>query len=62
MIWLDVWKNLLNKKIRVVQKDGFVKIGILIDYDANFITLSFDNGDKNYINRDSILSFQEVEK
>jgi len=62
VIWLDVWKNLLNKKIRVVQKDGFVKIGILIDYDANFITLSFDNGDKNYINRDSILSFQEVEK
>jgi len=62
VIWLDVWKNLLNKKIRIVQKDGFVKIGILINYDANFIILSFDNGDKNYINRDSILSFQEVEK
>jgi small nuclear ribonucleoprotein (snRNP)-like protein len=53
--------SLLNKKVRIVQKDGFVKSGILSGYDKEFIFLIFSNKDKVAIRRDGIMEISEYE-
>ena len=55
MVWVN-WEEFVGKKIKIVQKDGFIKHGILKDVSDNFLTLEFDNGDLNIIKKDFVLS------
>jgi len=54
--------NLLNKKVKVRQKDNFVKKGVLTGYDEMFIYLLFENGEKVAINKDAILEIKELKE
>jgi len=50
----------LNKKVRIRQKDNFIKEGILIGHDNNFIFLLFNTGEKVAIAKDAILEIKEI--
>jgi small nuclear ribonucleoprotein (snRNP)-like protein len=49
-----MFEELLNKKVKVIMKDGFVKYGILIKCENNFIKLLFKNNDFENINLDNV--------
>ena len=36
-----MFEELVGKRVRVVQKDGFVKYGLLTKLDANFLMLEY---------------------
>jgi hypothetical protein len=50
----------LKKKVKVVQKDGFVKSGVFSGYDEEFIFLIFSNGNKVAIRRDGIMEISVI--
>jgi small nuclear ribonucleoprotein (snRNP)-like protein len=50
----------LNKKVRVRQKDNFIKEGILVGHDNNFIFLLFNTGEKVAIAKDAVLEIKEI--
>jgi hypothetical protein len=51
--------SLLKKRVKVVQKDGFIKNGILDGYDEEFIFLIFSNGNKVAIRRDGVMEISK---
>jgi hypothetical protein len=57
MINFDVF---LNKKVKVRQKDNFVKEGILVGHDDNFVFLEFSSGEKVAISKGIIVEIKEV--
>lgn len=50
----------VNQKIRLVQKDGFVKTGILITVNQSYLTLKFENGLRVFVDRNMIVGVEEV--
>lgn len=58
--FLDLFKN---KRVKVVQKDNFIKDGWLRDYDDKFILLEFDDKrgkGRVIISLDFVASIQEL--
>jgi len=55
-----MFEELLNKKVRVVQSDGYVKFGIFEREDSDFIILRFDDGRQDYVNKTQIVSIGGV--
>jgi len=53
---MGVFDKIVNKKVKILQKDGFIKNGIVKDVSDDFITLIFDNGSENLIRKDFIVS------
>ena len=53
--------SLINKNVRVTQKDGFIKSGIFEGWDEDFIFLKFNDGSKVAISRDSIIEIKVME-
>jgi len=49
-----MFEELLNKKVKVIMKDGFVKYGTLIKCENNFIKLLFKNNAFENINLDDV--------
>ena len=54
--------GLVGKRIKVVQKDGFVKFGVFEDYDDKFLYLRFEDGEKVAIAWSYIDCIGEVRK
>jgi len=50
------WERFLGKKVKVVQKDGFIKHGILKEVSEGFIILEFNDGSLNMIKKEFIIS------
>lgn|GEM_PF-3498425 len=55
-VLMGVFDKIVNKKVKILQKDGFIKNGIVKDVSDDFITLIFDNGSENLIRKDFIVS------
>lgn len=55
------FEDSINKFVKVVQKDGFVKHGKLVDVTRGSITLLFSDGRTNSILRDFVSQMEVVE-
>lgn len=55
------WKDFVGKKIRILQKDGFKKDGILKGILDNFLVIEFSDGRQNLINEDFVASIKVSE-
>jgi hypothetical protein len=55
-----VFEELLGKKIRVVQPDGYIKYGTLEKVDGTFLYLRFDSGKLDVLNAMHITSCAEA--
>ncbi len=53
-------ENLLNKPVKVVKKDGYTKLGILVDTDALFVFIQNSSGKIEAIAKDSIERIEVV--
>jgi len=57
---MDVKLNdLIGKKVRIIQDDGFNKTGVLEGHDKNFIFLRFYNGELTTISKNAIREIKE---
>jgi hypothetical protein len=45
-----MFEELKGKNVKVVMRDGFLKFGVLIDYEDNFITLQYKDFTTEHIN------------
>lgn len=59
--YMQMEMKMLNKKVKVVQKDFYVKIGILRQLHDNFIVLEFFNGKEEIISFDRINAISEID-
>lgn len=50
-----------NQQVKIVQKDGFVKSGKLVDEDIMFIKLIFRNGKPHYIEKAEIKTLDPIQ-
>ena len=57
-----VFEELLNRKVRIVQPDGYVKYGTLERVDGAFLYLRYDSGQLDIINSSHITSCAEARK
>lgn len=48
------WNKFLNKKVKIVQKDNFVKFGTVTKFEDGFLTLVYDNGETYDISVDFV--------
>jgi hypothetical protein len=55
-----VFEELVGKKIRIIQKDGFQKIGHLEEVREDFLILLFEGEKLSYVRIDCIASVEEV--
>ena len=53
--------NLKNKRIRIVQKDTFIKSGLCRGYDERFLFLEFNDGSDIAISLDNIIEIKVLE-
>jgi len=53
--------DFINKRVRVRQKDNFVKDGIFLGHDKDFIFLMYDSGERVAIAKDVILEIKVKE-
>jgi hypothetical protein len=49
-------------KVRIVQRDGFVKYGVLLEISEDNVLIKFDDERKEVISRQNIVSCTEVKK
>ena len=54
--------NLKNKRIRIVQKDAFIKSGLCRGYDERFLFLEFNDGSDIAISLDNITEIKVLEE
>lgn len=62
--WLverDFLEKLIGKKIRIIQKDNFTKIGICRGYDERFLFLEFNDGSDVAVSLDNIIEIKILE-
>jgi hypothetical protein len=55
----DIFLDMIGKRVRVVQKDGFVKYGILAGYGPDFLKLQYKDNTLHVIATDKITSCDE---
>ena len=55
-----MFEELLGKKVRIVQTDGYAKYGIFEREDVSFVVLRFDDGRTDFINKAEIVSIGGV--
>jgi len=51
--------NLIGKKVRIIQDDGFNKTGVLEGHDDDFVFLRFYNGELTTISKNAIREIKE---
>ncbi len=56
-----MFEFLINKKVKVVMRDGYLKFGILKRVESNFIEVEYFNGKKEIINLEYVKSLTEFE-
>jgi len=53
--------DLVGKNVKVIQKDGYVTIGKLMDINSSYIALEYFNGRKVIITFQEIKSIKQIE-
>ncbi len=55
---MEVETNLLNRRVVIYKKDGYVKAGFLKSIFDKFVLLRYDSGREEIISTDSIISIK----
>lgn len=58
---LNPYEKFIGKRVKIVQKDNFIKSGICNGYNESFIFLEFDNGTELSISFDTIKEIRILE-
>lgn len=55
-------EQFIGKRVRIIQKDNFTKVGYFKGYDESLIYLEFFDGTPQIIGRDNIKTLSELEE
>jgi hypothetical protein len=57
-----MFESFVGLKVKIMQTDGFIKYGVVLEASNEYILIQFDDGRKEFIARSNILSCTEVKK